>query len=453
MDDPVRLGQMLLQAVAYERARCYPQAEPLVRRLLAADPENPEALHLMSTLAVVRGDLALAADCITRATAQRPSSGAIHRAATEIHRRSGNYDAALAAGARALACDPTDSVAHAMTASVHLGRLELDAAMESAQRALALNPDCAEAHFELATCHMLRGDYASGWDGLEWGFKLLNGPKLPPTGRPRWQGEEIPDGELMLVADQGYGDAVQFARFLPWVAQRCPHLAVAADAPLVGIIRQVLPGVRIQERWDPDRPFAAWSPLSSLPRLYGANLENLPLPPYLRADPTRAAIWAARLSGVCPAAKRRVGIVWAGNATHHNNFNRSMRLEQLAPLAARDDLVLISLQKGSAEAEVADYGGAAPLLDLGRAIADFDDTMAIIAALDLVIAVDTAVAHLAGAMGRPVWTMLPYLPDWRWLLERSDSPWYPSMRLFRQPAPKQWGLVIENIVEALAQLQ
>ncbi len=452
-DDPIALGEMLMQAVAHERAGRFDEAEPLVRRLLAADPDNPQALHLMATIALLNGEFCHARDCILRAVEQRPETAAIHRSSIEIHRRLARFDDALAAGTRALALDPTDHVVHSMIAAVHMGRLDLAQSVVKAREALSWKPDFAEAHFELATALLLQGEFAAGWAEYDYRFKLVRGPRLPPTQRPLWQGEPMAEKQLMLVCDQGFGDVVQFARFIPWVVQRCPNIAVAADWQVVDIIDQVHPGVPIQHRWNPDGPFDALCPLSGLPRLYGATAENLPPAPYLRANAARAADWRARLHGVCPPGRRRIGIAWAGQPTHHNDFARSMQLATLAPLGELDDIVLVSLQKGPVQAQVASYRGAAPLLDLGHAIGDFADTMAIIANLDLVVTVDTSVAHLAGAMGCPVWIMLSYLPDWRWLLDRSDSPWYPSARLFRQPEPLAWAKVVSRIVEELVQMR
>jgi hypothetical protein len=199
----------------------------------------------------------------------------------------------------------------------------------------------------------------------------------------------------------------------------------------------------IFDQWETRPDFAAYCPLSGLPRLAQTTLETIPAPiPYLRADPQKTAGWADRLSGLAPAGYRRVGIAWAGRPTHVNDRNRSAALAAFTPLAELAHVALVSLQKGPAQAQIGAYWGRAPLINLGPEIADFTDTMAVLEALDLVVTVDTAVAHLAGAMGRPVWLMLPFAPDWRWPLNRADSPWYPSARLFRQPAPLQWEPVV-----------
>jgi len=194
---------------------------------------------------------------------------------------------------------------------------------------------------------------------------------------------------------------------------------------------------------------AAWIPLSGLPCLAGTRLDTIPAEiPYVRAAPAKAAIWAEQLASRAPGS-RLVGIVWAGNPSYSNDRNRSMALADLAPLGQAPDVNLVSLQKGPARAQIGDYRGRAPLLDLGEDIDDFADTAAVVENLDLVVSVDTAVAHLAGAMGKRVWIMLPFAPSWRWLLDRQNSPWYPTARLFRQPAPGRWDLVVAAIAKEL----
>ena len=227
-------------------------------------------------------------------------------------------------------------------------------------------------------------------------------------------------------------------------------MVVVADPVLHPLIRQIDPGLELVDHWDRCPPFAAYCPLSGLPRLHGTTLDTIPgKVPYLHPDPARTAAWRARLQDLLQPGHRRVGIVWAGRPTHNNDLNRSMSLSAFAPMAALDGIALVSLQKGPAQSAIADYFDRAPLLNLGAEIVDFVDTMSIIEALDLVVTVDTSVAHLAAAMGKPVWIMLSHAPDWRWLLERSDSPWYPTARLFRQPSPGDWDTVARRVGEAL----
>jgi hypothetical protein len=192
-------------------------------------------------------------------------------------------------------------------------------------------------------------------------------------------------------------------------------------------------------RWEDVPNWAAYVPLSGLPRLAGTRIDSIPATcPYLRADPDLATSWSARLDRLLPPGYRRVGLAWAGRPAHNNDRNRSAALAALSPLAEVPRTALIALQKGPAAAEVGAYLGRAPLLNLGPELHDFRDTAAVLECLDVVVCVDTAVGHLAGALGRPAWLLLAHAPDWRWMTEREDTPWYPSLRLFRQSAPRDW---------------
>jgi hypothetical protein len=257
---------------------------------------------------------------------------------------------------------------------------------------------------------------------------------------------------LLLIADQGFGDSIQFCRYIPWVISRCPRVVVVADPLMHPLIRQTHPAIELVGHWERCPPFAAYCPLSGLPRLHGTTLDTIPAgASYLRADPERVEAWRARLHDLVQPGTRSIGIAWAGRPTHNNDLNRSMSLSAFAPIAALDGISLVALQKGPGQSAIADYSDRAPLLNLGAEIADFADTMAIIETLDLVVTVDTVLAHLAGAMGKAVWILLPYAPDWRWLLERSDSPWYPTARLLRQPTPGDWDSVAREVAVALSE--
>ncbi len=256
---------------------------------------------------------------------------------------------------------------------------------------------------------------------------------------------------LLLIADQGYGDVIQFSRYIPWAAARCAHVAVACSAELQPVITQLLGHGTVFDHWDRRPEFAAYCALSGLPRLAGTDLASIPAEiPYLRAPKANRARWADRLAVLAPRGTRRIGIAWAGRPTHHNDRNRSATLATFAPLGELPRTTLLSLQKGPAQTQIGSHWGRAPLVNLGPELRDFADTMAILDCLDLVVTVDTAIGHLAGAMGKEVWIMLPFAPDWRWLLGRSDSPWYPSVRLYRQSAERSWEPVMAEIAALLA---
>ena len=317
-------------------------------------------------------------------------------------------------------------------------------------RAIVLNPDYPGAHYNKALAQLLAGDYEAGFKAYEWRWRWERFPSTrPQLAAPRWEGEPRRRETVMLWGEQGTGDVIQFVRYAAMANPLCGRVVVACQSSLHRLIASA-PGVDgVLERGareDGGRPIAAWAPLLSLPRLLGTTLETVPSTvPYL-APPTGAVeTWRHRLAG--PGLK--VGLTWAGNPKHRNDRNRSLPLAALTALARVPGVRLCALQKGPQAVEAESPPPGMAIEALGPALGDFAETAAAIAVLDLVIAVDTAVAHLAGALGRPVWCLVPYAPDFRWLLGRADSPWYPSLRLFRQPAPGDWPAVIDAVATAL----
>jgi hypothetical protein len=260
----------------------------------------------------------------------------------------------------------------------------------------------------------------------------------------------LPAGRLLIVADQGFGDCVQFGRLIPWVAARAAAPVLACSGELTGLLRQI-PGIgKIVNRWELTGEFDAYIPLSGLPRLAGITVDNIPdADGYLNPKPALVQEWAARLDRLVPEGKRRIALVWAGRPTHKNDRKRTLKLAQFAPLLARPDIAVLTVQKGEQIAQVGGYYGTAPLVNLGPDIADFSDTMAILKNVERLVTIDTSVAHIAGACGIPTSLVLPFAPDWRWLLNRDDSPWYKSLRLFRQSKAYEWGDVMERVAASL----
>jgi tetratricopeptide (TPR) repeat protein len=446
-----RLAQLMNEASAHEQAGRLDLAENVLGRILAEMPEQPAALHLSGILAFKKGRIAEAARLMERSIAQLPDNAIYHRDICEVYRLLGRYDDSVAAGRRAICLSPEDLHCYNNLGVAYYHRLQLDEAIACAEGALKRDPDFAGAHLGMAEALLLRGDFARGWEEYEWRFKLANAPKLMPvSGKPQWDGGKLAPGKLMLIADQGYGDVIQFCRYIPWAAGRAPEPALACSPEILTVVAQQRGVGLVFDRWKQRPDFAAYCPLSGLPRLAGTRIETIPAPvPYVHAEPVKGALWANRLNALLPRRYRRIGIVWAGRPTHTADHNRSMALATLAPLSQLPRVVLVSLQKGSAQSQIGGYWGRAPLINLGPEIRDYADTMAILEGLDLLVTVDTSVGHLAGAMGKPVWIMLPFAPDWRWLLDRSDSPWYPSVRLFRQKKPRDWGTLLADIVAEL----
>ena len=446
-----RLMQLMQVAGEHEAAGRLDEAQAVLRHVLTEAPLHHPALHLLGIVAFKQGNGDEAARLIEQSIALAPMAALYHRNIGEIYRVLGRLDEALVAGRRATTLAPDDVHCYHNLSVLHYHRLELDEAIACGERALALDPNFAGAHFGIAEAALLRGDFQRGWDEYEWRQKLANAPPLlPPTGKPQWDGNPL-DGTLLAIADQGYGDVIQFVRYLPWAAARCARLAVACSAELQPVVAQQLGEGLLFDHWEQAPAFAAFTPLSSLPRLAGTRLDTIPAPiPYLTADPAKLVHWVERLDSLVPRGYRRFGIVWAGRPSHHNDRNRSAELKLFAALADLPNVALVSLQKGAAQSQIGGYWARAPLANLGPELRDYGDTMAVLQCLERVITVDTSVGHLAGAMGKDAWIMLPYAPDWRWLLDRDDSPWYPTVRLLRQGPERRWGPVMARAVAEIA---
>jgi tetratricopeptide repeat protein/glycosyl transferase family 9 (putative heptosyltransferase) len=331
------------------------------------------------------------------------------------------------------------------TALDQMGRW--DEAIAALRQAVALRPDLATAHWNLAAMLLRQGDLPRGWEEYEWRWKI---PELRLSRvtcpQPQWNGEELMGRRILVYAEQGFGDTIQFARYVPLVARLGGRVMLGCRRELTALLGR-LDGVErcLPQPGPAPADFSFHCTLPSLPRIFGTTTATIPWSgPYLAADAAKAAAWQARLRR---DGRRRIGLVWAGRPTHPNDLNRSIAPDRLRPLADVPDVQWFSLQKGPAAGRISD--GLAALTDWTAEMNDFDDTAALLANLDGVICVDTSVAHLAAALGRPTWVLLPFVPDWRWMLERSDSPWYPTMRLFRQPAAGDWDSVLREVVAAL----
>ncbi len=448
---PVPRAELMRIAHEYEQAKRLDDAARLLRHILNSDDNYAPALHLMGVVAYRKGDKARALALMEKALQYGIDTPLYYRNIGELYRVMGRHAEAAVAARKSVALNPGDATALMNCAIVLADQKLTDEAIACFEQALAIGPDMAAAHFGLAEALLSQGKFARGWEEYEWRFRLADVPPLmPPTKKPQWDGTPMPDGTLVLIADQGFGDAVQFGRYIPWAAARASKIILACSPQLKPILRQLDPDMRLSITWDDVGDFTAWCPLTGLPRLSGMTLDTIPHDiSYLTPEPKRVAHWKAQLDGLTPRGLRRVGIVWAGRAAHKNDWKRSMTLADLAPVTARDDIALVVLQKGPQQQQTGGYYGRAPLIHLSAEVEGFDDTMAIMAGLDLVLTVDTSVAHLAGAMGVPVWIMLPWCAEWRWLQERTDSPWYPTARLFRQPEPNDWQQVAEQIAKAL----
>lgn len=304
------------------------------------------------------------------------------------------------------------------------------------------------ARFDLSETLLLMGEFERGWREYRYRYSLAHTASIErKVQRPRWNGQPIPGKTLLIHDEQGYGDTFQFLRMVPWAkAKSGARLVLEVTPDAMPLARRMQGFDDIVARGSLPPLFDMHCELMSLPMAMGLTLGDLPGEiPYLRPDAQRVEQWRKRLADL---PRPWVALAWAGRPTHMNDANRSLALSQLAPLAD-SGAAFVSIQKGPAEAQAAHPPGSMPLLTLGGEIRDFEDTAAILCLADLLVSVDSSPVHLAGALGVPVWVMLPFVPDWRWLLAREDSPWYPQARLFRQPARGDWGSVIDKIAGEL----
>ncbi|WFU74065.1 tetratricopeptide repeat protein [Bradyrhizobium sp. CB2312] len=374
-----------------------------------------------------------------------PSLADTHNKFGVLHVKLGRMDRALACFDRALELQPAFSGALSNRALVLLNLQFLDEAFATFRRSLTVAPGNAVATYNLATLQLLTGDFEPGWLGREARWKLPVGLLNRGFSQPVWLGDQPLEGKTILLhADEGFGDAIQFARYVPMVAALGARVILEVQPPIQQLLSEVS-GVAmcVGRPSAASLPFDLHCPLGTLPLALKTRLDTIPSPePYLPAPPVaRVKAWEDRLGA---RNRFRVGLVWSGNPAHKNDHDRSIALKTLAPLLDCD-VQFVSLQKGPRDLDRAFLGERPDIVDLTDHLTDFCDTAALIGCLDMVITVDTSVAHLAGALGAPVWTMLPFNPDWRWLLNRDDSPWYRSMRLFRQPKRDDWAGVVDNV--------
>lgn len=350
-----------------------------------------------------------------------------------------DYDAAIAGKPFASA------LVNRGSALRYLGRT--DEAMASFDQAIALEPNMPEAHWNKALLCLTLGDYDRGFEGYEWRWR--GATELTSRGfpQPQWHGEDIAGKTIFLHAEQGFGDSIQMLRYLPIVKARGARIVLELPDPLMPLLGPMAEGVTVLNRGTPLPPFDVHCPLMSLPLAFGTRVDTVPANvPYLCAPAERLETWRARL----PQGDRpRVGLVWSGKPSHKNDHNRSIPLAKLAPLIAVPGVSFVSLQREYRDADLPTLAQM-PIERIDAALNDFADTAAAMEQCDLVIAVDTAVAHLAGSLGRPLWVLLSHIQDWRWLRERADSPWYPSAQLFRQPRDGNWDGVIDALARELA---
>jgi len=430
-----------------EAKKCYGKAIEL-------EPDFADAYNNLGSLLQKQQNLSEAVSNYRHALKLKPDYPDAYNNLGSALQEQDNLEAAVECYKAAIAVKNNYPEAHNNLGNAFKEMGELDAAIKSFNQAIKLDFNYAMAHWNKALTLLLQGNLQQGWQEYEWRFKAVPG-LCCKLEKPRWQGEPFLGKERLLIhAEQGIGDTLQFMRYLPLIKRMGVTLILECHKSISRLL-QAVPGVdelvEKNELKKQELDYDLEVPLLSLPGIFMTNLNTVPTGiPYILPNANMVEEWRAWLSKY---SGYKIGIVWSGNPLHKHDKKRSCPLSYFKPLLDIPGRVLFSLQKGIAAEQARHEPWSNKMVNMEDKVNDFADTAAIIANLDLVISVDTAVAHLAGAMGKTVWTLLPYAPDWRWLLNRNNSPWYPTMRLFRQPSPGDWTSVIDSVTNEVLLLK
>jgi Flp pilus assembly protein TadD/ADP-heptose:LPS heptosyltransferase len=439
-------------AFSLERQQRYAEAIENYERAVRLKPDYAEAYNHLGVILSGQGRSAEAIESYRRALQADPEYAEVYSNLGIVLKDREQFAEAIRNFEQAIRLDPDFAEAHYNLANSLRDEGRCADAITGYKRAIQLKPDYAEAHWNLSLALLLNGNFIEGWEGYKWrrnaDLKMFK-DRHCSGNKPRWDGSSFEGKRLFVYCEQGMGDTIQFVRYLPMIKARGGTVVFETPRPLMGLLQR-FPGVDELVEYRPNKKafvdFDVYVSLLDMPSLFGTTLETIPAEvPYIRADPTEAESWRTMLAG--PDFK--VGIVWAGSSIHGNDRYRSCRLKSFAPLAKINGVRLYGLQKGDAAARMDELAGTVPVVNISKRFDDFTDTAAAIESLDLVISVDTSVLHLAGAMGKPSWALLPYAPEWRWMLNRPDSPWYPTMKLFRQETWNGWESVFRRAAEEL----
>jgi len=426
------------QAIALHQQGALDRAETLYAEALAAEPRHFGALSMLGVLCYQTNRAQRAVELLSRAVAIDPGQPGTHSNLALALNAVGRGRDAVESCDRAIAIDPACVEAYSNRGNSLWGLGRRDEALESYARALASDPDHAQTHWNEGFLRLQLGQFDAGWPKQEWRWHLphLAASRRPFT-QPLWLGKEDVAGRtLLLHAEQGLGDTIQFCRYAKLVAILGARVVLEVQPPLKGLLANLEGVNQLVARGEPLPPFDLHTSLMSLPLALGTKLDAIPSESaYVRCDPDAILRWREKLG---PSTLPRIGLVWQGTAD-----NKSVPLAQMLGLAS-PVAQFFSFQQGVSVADQALLDSHPEIRQDAAGLRNFADAP-LLALMDLVISVDTSVAHLAGAMGKATWVPLPYNPDWRWLLEREDCPWYPGMRLFRQPAPEDWGSVIAQV--------
>jgi len=422
-----------------EAARFYGQAIQLNQNF-------PDIYNNLGVALRALGKREASAACYQRSLALKPDHAGAYTNLGNVLRELGRLEVAAASHRHAIELDPGLADAHYNLGLALRDLGETEAALKCFDETLSLNPDHPACHWERSLSLLQGGDLLNGFTEYEWRLQLASFPKRD-FSQPRWDGAELKGKTILLHQEHGFGDLILFARYIPILKAMGGNVVVEVHPELSRLFSTINGVGQVVNRGANLPKFDVYLPIMSLAHVLGTTMDSIPADvPYLQAPDRLARHLPANLG-----SEKKIGLAWAGRSTHKNDAKRSVLFRHFVELMGVADTAFCSLQYGPAAKDIAENGCEALIMDLATKLQDFADTAAVITELDLVITVDTSIAHLAGALGKPVWVALPFPGDWRWMLDREDSPWYPTARLFRQPKPGDWEAVFGNIRAALAE--
>jgi Flp pilus assembly protein TadD/ADP-heptose:LPS heptosyltransferase len=426
------------------------QALSSMARAIELDPSNAESISNLSAILIEREEYEEAEKAARKALELNPDRADAHHNLGIALARQFLESEAITHLERAIALDPGNPKVYCDLAATINDLGELDRAMRLYQTALEINPDLPIARFGLGILQLTRGDFSNGWVNYE---ARKSAPELHIKYRkplaPTWNGESLQDKRLLLYSEQGFGDMLQFLSFLPRLVKAGAHIDLELPPELIPLVRESQWPIEFISHTEAEyESYDYEAALMSLPLAFKLQLNDLPLEiSYLKPSPIKRAYWLEKFEG---RQRPRIGLCWAGSSIHKNDHNRSIASEIFSRMCQDIDADFVSLQKDAYETEREDFlSNGVQLLDWSNEFFNFGETAALASCLDLVVTVDTVIAHLAGALGIKTLTLVPYVPDWRWLEQREVSPWYPSMKLFRQPSLGDWDTVIDQLCNEL----
>jgi tetratricopeptide (TPR) repeat protein/ADP-heptose:LPS heptosyltransferase len=447
---PKNFDILNLFGVIHYQKQEYDSAINYLEKAISINQSNAQVQHNLGLALFNKSQIDEAIPCFKRAVQLDPlfSDAWLNLGNAFFHK--GSFDEAIEYYHKALQSNPNHAEASSNLATCLIEKGQYRQSIDYFKKAILSNPNYARAHFNLSCVLLLLGDFHNGWKEYFWRWGLEEF-SIPDFKQPLWDGSEFSGKTLFIHTEQGFGDMIQIVRYIPLVASRGGKIIIQCQKALLQLVKNVAGVEQVIGEDEPLPDFDLHFPLLCLPMIFNANLENIPAEvPYIRADALLVKHWKEKMQADTSSVK--VGLIWQGNPVHKRDCGRSIAFEKFTSLQRIGNVSFYSLQKGPGSEHAKNPLSGMKLIDFMDEVHDFSDTAALIDNLDLVISVDTSVAHLAGAMGKPVWTLIQSAPDWRWMLDREDSPWYPTMRLFRQPQAGDWDSVIMMVERELRKL-